>query len=80
MINFNFDSKKKPDLTFEDVEENAFFVDKDGFFCQKRVYGGWDNGYNIISKSDGTPYARQISIDPDTEIKRIIGLPTKIEF
>lgn len=77
MVNFIFDSDKKPYLIFGDVENNAFFVNNKGYLCQKIYY----DEYNIIADSKGNPYSNhRCSTHYDCRIQRIIGLPTKIEF
>lgn len=76
MINFNFEVKKE-NLTFGNVRENEFFVDKCGYLCQKTH----SNSYSVIALSDGTPEGNHYNnVDENESIERIIGLPTKIEF
>lgn len=63
-------------LTFQDVDENQFFVSSDGSLCQKMD----EETYCIIADSDGNPYCSYESAYADDEIHRIIEYIGKIEF
>ena len=69
-------------LTFQDVEEDQFFVDEDGRLCQK----GGETFYCMIAESDGTPclvyYCDEdgFSDMSDMFIDRILPHVDKIEF
>ena len=76
-MTFIYEQEKVKTLTFGDVQENQFFVNVDGYLCQKASSGS----YNIIADNLGTPYARSTdtAFKGDT-IKRILPTVTKIEF
>jgi hypothetical protein len=66
-------------LTFQDVEEDQFFVDQDGRLCQK----GGETFFCMIAESNGTPclvyYCDEDGFD-DMEIDRVLPHVEKIEF
>lgn len=68
---------QKSSLTFKHVKYNQFFVDEDGYLCQKCG----DEAYIVIADQDGDPYAYFYEeVSEDTEIKRILPHIEKIEF
>ena len=72
-----FEKKQSEELTFEDVEENQFFVCKEGFLCQKSTR----TEYNIIAKPDGSVYSTSpVSVRRTIKIERLIPKVTKIKF
>lgn len=77
MINFIFNNTEDEEIYFNDVEEDGFFIDVEGFLCQKVEVGR----YNIIAKPNGVPYAGTVSdVSEDEYIKKILGCPSKIDF
>lgn len=76
-MKFIFEQDETKQLTFGDVQDNQFFVDADGYLCQKIC----SDGYNIIADNTGTPYAASSDhASKDDKIKRILPKVTKIEF
>lgn len=76
-MKFIYAEKTEKTPTFGDVEINQFFVDHDGYFCQKTS----DSSLVVIANPNGDPYSTWFrNIDLDREIKRIIPLVEKIEF
>jgi hypothetical protein len=66
-----------PAPTFNQVEENQFFINDTNELCQKRN----SCSYNVIATSDGTPYADYMSaVGACAPIKRILPLVECIEF
>jgi hypothetical protein len=70
-------------LTFGQVEEDQFFIDKAGRFCQKTG----PESYHSIADVNGKPYACTFDldvddkpIDDDTPISAKLNLVEKIEF
>jgi hypothetical protein len=75
-IKFEFEDAPS-DLTFGDVEEDQFFVDEDGWLCQKAA----EDAYTAIANADGEPTCTFFDgIDSDLLIKRILPKVTKINF
>jgi hypothetical protein len=69
MIKFEYkEDKGKEKLIFDMVEVDQFFIDKDGWLCQKYS----DLQYFAIACSEGTPSAQHYHIDRYTEIKKIL--------
>ncbi len=75
-IIFEKEENQDKQLTIADVEENQFFVCKDGYLCQKIT----DSRYNTIAKSNGQLYSGYFSCEAHYPIKRILPKITKIEF
>ena len=70
-------SAEMPAPTFNQVEENQFFTNASHELCQKVN----SCSYNIIAKSDGTPYADHKTIATAcTTIMSILPLVERIEF
>jgi hypothetical protein len=66
-----------PAPTFDQVEEDQFFINACHELCQKLN----SSGYAIIAKSDGTPYADYMSdVAEYMSITRILPLVERIEF
>jgi hypothetical protein len=63
-------------LTFQDVDENQFFVSSNGSLCQKLD----DDTYCTIADSNRNPYCCYETAYPDDEIQRLIEYIGKIEF
>lgn len=61
--------------TFEQVEDNQFFINGLGSLCQKVG----ERSYNIIACKGGDPYAAQREYKED-RVKKILKKVTKIEF
>lgn len=67
----------KERLTFEDVEDNQFFVTLDGELCQKIGC----SSYSMVALDDGTPHADYFDANcASFGIKRILPKVVKIEF
>lgn len=76
-MNFIYENEAAKTLTFRDVKDNQFFVDNDGYLCQKANH----NSFTVIAKPDGTPYSTWIDYTaPNREIQKIIPAVRKIEF
>ena len=76
-MKFIYEHEGTNTLTFGDVQENQFFVDSDGYLCQKIC----SDSYNTIANSNGVPYSSSTtSADNSDAIKRILPKVTKIEF
>jgi hypothetical protein len=70
-------SSPSGELTFNDVEEDQFFVDIDGRLCQK----GNETFYCMITESDGTPCLIYYNdAYDDMPIERVLPRVDKIEF
>lgn len=64
-------------LTFSDVPEDSFFVDKQGYLCQKSD----DVTYVVIANYEGKPVSYiNYDIARDFAIERVIPKVKKIEF
>ena len=76
-MKFTYEQEETNTLTFGQVQENQFFVDSDGYLCQKIC----SDSYCTIARSNGEPYASSTNcaFNSDT-IKRILPKVTKIEF
>jgi len=78
MITF-ITEKQKPERppVFGDVCENQFFIDIDGWLCQKMT----ETGYNTIADDEGNPLADSAkSRSWDTPIRSVLPNVTKIKF
>lgn len=65
------------ELTFKDVTEDYFFIDSEGYLCQKSD----DVSYVVIANFEGKPISFiQYDVNRDTVIKRILPKVKKIEF
>lgn len=63
--------------TFRDVQENQFFVDEDGFLCQKHN----DSSYVTIADKNGELFSSvSTTIRPNKSIQRMLPLVSKIQF
>lgn len=59
------------------VEMSQFFVDSEGFLCQKTTEGA----YVVIAKPDGTPYSYlEEGVFGEYSIGKILPQIAKIEF
>lgn len=67
-------TKKTP--TFGDVDLSQFFVDFNGYICQKTTV----NNFNIIAKPCGIPLSTWMTSHPSRKISKIIPKVAKIEF
>jgi|688.fasta_scaffold56299_6 hypothetical protein len=66
-----------PAPTFNQVEEDQFFINDTNELCQKRN----SCSYNVIASADGTPYAvHRTGVADYMSIKRILPLVERIEF
>ena len=76
-MKFIYAEKAEKAPTFGDVQTNQFFVDHDGFLCQKTT----SSSFVVIANPDGAPYSTwSTNIYWNREIKRIIPFVEKIEF
>lgn len=65
------------ELTFGDVEDNQFFVNRHGSLCQKFNH----ETYHEIANSYGDPMCDQYNgVSSDQDIQRIIPTIDKIKF
>jgi hypothetical protein len=65
------------ELTFKDVTEDYFFVDSEGYLCQKCD----DVSYVVIANFEGKPVSFiQYDVSKDRVIKRILPKVKNIEF
>lgn len=72
-----FEEKQKEKGTLEEVEENQFFVNCDGYLCQKSS----PTSYNLIAKADGSVFSSTVENIPRTiKIERLLQKVAKIEF
>lgn len=65
--------------TLDAVEENQFFIDVNGYLCQKVYF----NAYNTIAKANGDPCACQDEVNDEREaliVKHIIPKILKVQF
>jgi hypothetical protein len=77
MFKITTEKETKKQLTFKDVTENQFFVNFDGFLCQKTNY----DTYAMIASSSGKPVSHVIyDVAYDQKIKKIFPKVIKIEF
>ena len=77
-MKFIYAEKTKEKIpTFGDVKTNQFFVDCDGYLCQKTS----GSSFSVVADPGGTPYSTHLTnIFSTREIERIIPLVQKIEF
>lgn len=76
-MKFIYAEKTEKTPTFGDVEVNQFFVDYDGYLCQKSN----NSCLVVIAHPDGAPYSTWLrNIDCSRKIQRIIPIVAKIEF
>ncbi len=76
MIKFITNQQKNKTLTFDDVEEDQFFVDKNKYLCQK----AHSEAANIIANDKGKPLCDHLKMNGSEPIQRIISNVIKIEF
>lgn len=77
MFKFITEPEEKKEPTFADVKENQFFVNIDGYLCQKTSY----NRFNYIANLHGQPYSHSAGdILSSMRILRICPIVKKIEF
>lgn len=76
-MNFIYENEAVKTPTFGDVEHNQFFVDNNGYLCQKTGI----RCFTIVAQNDGTPYSSWLeNVRSDRTIQRIIPKVQKIEF
>jgi hypothetical protein len=76
-ISFEFGGAKSGVLTLADVEEDQFFVDKQGYLCQKLSRCD----YVRLAKASGLPHCDYFGEnDSDMVIKHVLPKVTKINF
>lgn len=76
-MNFIYADQAVKAPTFGDVKNNQFFVDDDGYLCQKTN----GDSFTVIAKPDGTPCSTWFrNVRSDQTIQRIIPAVQKIEF
>jgi hypothetical protein len=78
MITF-ITEEQKPERppVFGDVDENQFFIDSDGWLCQKMS----ETSYNTIADDEGKPQAdTAILRDWSSPIRSILPKVSKIKF
>jgi len=72
-----FEQQPPSTLKFGDVQENQFFVDTNGYLCQKAS----TSSYHTIADNNGELYATSVGYAcAYDKVKRIIPKVTKIEF
>lgn len=77
VMNFIYDKVAASNLTLEDVENDQFFVTREGWLAQKISA----NAYNIIANTEGAPWSGfSDTSDPTLVIGRVIPRVLKIEF
>ena len=77
MIKFITEQEGEEPPVFEDVEQNQFFLDMHGDFCQKNS----TTSYVVIADKNGAPKSNFITnIDALKEIRKILPKITRIEF
>lgn len=70
------DPRSKP-RTFRDVETNSFFINDEGYLCQKLDYAT----YNSIARGDGSLWAdRYAQVAANEPVQRILADIVAIEF
>lgn len=76
-MKFIYEQEEDKVPTFGQVQDDQFFLDIDGYLCQKINF----SAYCTIANSKGEPYATIIRRAYNSEtIKRILPKVTKIEF
>lgn len=76
-MKFIYAEKAEKTPTFGDVQTDQFFVDCDGYLCQK----SGPQSLTVVAKPDGTPYSTwSNNVSSVREIERIIPFVEKIEF
>ena len=76
-MKFIYAEKTEKAPTFGDVKTNQFFVDYDGYLCQKTS----NSSLVVIANPNGAPYSTWLTnIYWNREIQRIIPIVAKIEF
>lgn len=76
-IKFHTEDESKDYLTFDMVEYDQFYIDIEGFLCQKAS----PKSYNIIADSDGEPCAAHVSeLKGELKIVKILPKVTKITW
>lgn len=68
--------EEKKTLTLNDVENNQFFVDADGYLCQKIG----SESYITIADEEGYPCCGYYRVNPEKSIARLLPIVEKIEF
>lgn len=77
-MKFIFEKESEKSPTFNQVEENQFFVNANGKLCQKVS----STTYNVIADKDGVPFTVVVAqhINGLNKIKKILPKVVKIEF
>jgi hypothetical protein len=76
-MKFIYEQEGTNTLTFGQVQNDQFFVDSDGYLCQKIN----SDSYSTIANINGVPYASGTTCACNYDaIKRILPKVTKIEF
>lgn len=77
-IKFETEKDKRTELVFSDVQCNQFFIDANGWLCQKISL----STYNTIANRRGVPFALHIDrdVDPCDPITDILPHVTKITW
>lgn len=82
MISFEFEEARVSDLYFSMVEDDQFFIDEDGWLCQKVS----EDAYICIADEEGIPTACYVTtkedgnVHPNLPIIRILPRLTKVSF
>jgi hypothetical protein len=72
-----FEQQPPSTLKFGDVQENQFFVDTNGYLCQKAN----SSSYHTIADNNGELYSTYVDLAcAYDKVKRILPKVTKIEF
>lgn len=75
-MKFIYKTPMQENPTLADVQENQFFVDSEGYLCQKAEQGL----YNTIANPQGIPHGGRIEAAEETEIMRLLPLVERIGF
>ena len=77
MITFVTDDLNEMFKTLGDVEDDQFFINKDGYFCQKSEAGS----YTLIADPSGAPLSdTYLDVPSDTRIRKVLPKIRRIEF
>lgn len=78
MIKFHAEeTSEEREPRFGDVRNSQFFIDKDGYLCQKID----DDSFQNIANEQGSPVAfSENDADPNTIIQKILPKVTKITW
>jgi hypothetical protein len=75
MIKFIFESGDSKELSFGDVDQDQFFINDEGFLCQKINY----RKYNVLANGAGEPYCFTVEFE-DVIVRKILPRVIKIKW